>query len=126
MRNYNLIFEKSCFYKLCLLCAESGTPTKTQKASSRIPIVVSQVGCPFLILKIMENSTTKTCPFCAEIIKKEAVKCKHCGSDLTAKIFNNVKNNKPKEGLFLQTLNFGCAIIFIIIFIVIILIAIGS
>ena len=24
----------------------------------------------------------KKCPFCAEIIKKEALKCKHCGSEL--------------------------------------------
>ena len=24
----------------------------------------------------------KKCPFCAEIIKKEAVKCKHCGSEI--------------------------------------------
>lgn len=35
------------------------------------------------------------CPFCAEKIKKKAIKCKHCGSDL-----NNApkKGKKPKKG----------------------------
>lgn len=36
-----------------------------------------------------DNSTSTTpklrkCPFCAEEIKVEAVKCKHCGSEVTA------------------------------------------
>ena len=29
-----------------------------------------------------DDSAEKQCPFCAELIKAEAVKCKHCGSDL--------------------------------------------
>lgn len=29
-----------------------------------------------------KNSETKKCPFCAEMIKVEAVKCKHCGSNI--------------------------------------------
>jgi len=26
------------------------------------------------------------CPFCAEAVRKEAVKCRHCGSDLTSPV----------------------------------------
>jgi hypothetical protein len=33
---------------------------------------------------VHQRNFTKECPFCAEIIKKRAVVCKHCGKDLPA------------------------------------------
>lgn len=82
----------------------------------------------------MPTQKTKQCPFCDESIKKEAIKCKHCGTDLMEdkKIFLSptnsfklTKSEKPKEGLFLQTMNCGCVIFFLIIAIVIILMTIS-
>ncbi|AIJ06985.1 MULTISPECIES: zinc ribbon domain-containing protein [Edwardsiella] len=40
--------------------------------------------------KQLENGMRK-CPFCAELVKKEAIKCKHCGSDIPA--FNVAKES---------------------------------
>lgn len=42
----------------------------TLHASSQIPVA--------------DSANLKACPFCAESVRMEAIKCKHCGSELPA------------------------------------------
>ena len=37
----------------------------------------------------MSGSETKQCPFCAEVIKKEAAVCRYCGRDLPKPEYNS-------------------------------------
>ncbi len=45
----------------------------------------------------MEEGLAK-CPFCAEMIKPEAIKCKHCGSDVTARVSRGRALPSPNLG----------------------------
>lgn len=50
--------------------------------------------------KSISTGTTKKCPFCAELVKKEALICKHCKSDLSkSKITNTqpIANETPSK-----------------------------
>lgn len=79
------------------------------------------------------------CSECGKEISNKAVACPNCGNPMAAKPLKPIEqidqefniNHGPievkaKEGCFLQTLNAGCMIIFIIIGLVAVIILLGS
>jgi hypothetical protein len=46
--------------------------------------VVTAMPSPIHPVEMQDAPKTKTCPFCAENVRAEAIKCKHCGSDISS------------------------------------------
>ena len=73
----------------------------------------------------LEVQRTRKCPFCSELILSDAIKCRFCGEFLDGRAalpstqppnhHQKVVVKEKGEGCFLQTMNAGCFIVFIII-----------
>jgi hypothetical protein len=54
-------------------------PVPVRIHEPEVPYMTKTVGAP----NLGSIARYKTCPFCAEQVLEAAIKCKHCGSDLT-------------------------------------------
>ena len=60
------------------------------------------------------SEETKTCPFCAEEIKADAIVCKHCGRNLDGSgqpVTTDEKDNKTYKGIMFALFVVACLII---------------
>ena len=73
------------FLNLCLGWTIVGWVGALVWAYSKKPKVLAEVTSmpPQSPVEMKNTPPTKICPFCAEEVRAEAIKCKHCGSDIS-------------------------------------------
>jgi hypothetical protein len=71
-------------FKLQEVALKRGANAVINVAYNRGITMTSYKGLTARGVAVVMESAEVPCPFCAEQIKREAVKCQHCGSDIPA------------------------------------------
>ena len=74
-----------------------------------IMVVFGRSGSATTASTVSTEYDTRPCPLCAETIKRAAVKCKHCGSDIEAAAKPLITPVFPDDGKGGWTVRFDCA-----------------
>lgn len=70
------------FYGFALFCLVVGLVDSARGAGLEAGVLLLLVPVFAIVGFVFSWASTKKCPYCSERVKKDAAKCKHCGSNL--------------------------------------------